>query len=519
MAKITLNQDDYLDKVRGCWMGKNIGGTIGEPFEWYRQRNQVEFYTQKLKGKAAPNDDLDIQLLWLIAMEERGVDLDAHILAEYWCQYVTPHWNEYGRGKVNMRSGLLPPLSGSYDNVYKDSCGSFIRSEIWACVAPGLPDLAAYYAFQDAILDHGDGEGTYGEVFCSATESAAFVIKDLRQCIEIGLSYIPEDCGTAAAVRTAIELAEAKASLDEARHAILDRHRGAAAKPAAMFDYDLEKGFDQGKDGYDAPSNIAITIWALLDGGDDFGRVQCSAVNCGEDTDCTAATAGALWGILRGYKEIPKKWIEPIGDDIVTVSLNKGELGHFGANIPQNVTELTERTHAMAKLMLQTKARSRLALSGAQATDLSSLQPASLRSPDRSAALFRGLRGPVFKFPFFTVQVDYGGDPVISDGQEKRLLIRIDNTYKPQANLSFTWHLPDGWAVSPSRFGHAAAIHGRFRRPAILDCSLFAERVTASVNRAALEITVDGRPTVMHVPIALLNGNYPNEPRGSEPSP
>ena len=34
---ITLALDDYRSKVLGCWMGKNIGGTLGAPFEWRRQ--------------------------------------------------------------------------------------------------------------------------------------------------------------------------------------------------------------------------------------------------------------------------------------------------------------------------------------------------------------------------------------------------------------------------------------------------------------------------------------------------
>ena len=66
-----LNWGDYRSKVLGCWMGKNIGGTLGMPFEWRRQVNDVTFYTQELTGNL-PNDDLDIQLLWLVAMEEQA---------------------------------------------------------------------------------------------------------------------------------------------------------------------------------------------------------------------------------------------------------------------------------------------------------------------------------------------------------------------------------------------------------------------------------------------------------------
>ena len=105
MTQLTLNMDEYRRKVLGCWLGKNIGGTLGAPFEWRRQINDVSFYTQELGGEPLPNDDLDIQLLWLIALEERGLDLNARTLAEYWCLYVTPHWERVRHGQSQHASG------------------------------------------------------------------------------------------------------------------------------------------------------------------------------------------------------------------------------------------------------------------------------------------------------------------------------------------------------------------------------------------------------------------------------
>lgn len=187
----SLAYTDFRQKVLGCWLGKNIGGTVGAPFEWRRQVNDITFYVQEdLNGTPMPNDDLDIQLLWLCALEEKGLDVNAQRLAEYWVTYVTPHWSEYGVGKINMRQGLHAPLTGSFQNACKNSCGAFIRSEIWACIAPGLPHIAARYAYEDAILDHGDGEGSYAEIFMAALESAAFLISDLRQLIDHRSDYL-----------------------------------------------------------------------------------------------------------------------------------------------------------------------------------------------------------------------------------------------------------------------------------------------------------------------------------------
>ncbi len=199
MDKIILGREEYKDKVYACWLGKNIGGTLGVPVEWRRQINDISFYLQNLKGEPVPNDDLDLQLVWLATLEMHGIDIDAHVLADSWLLYVTPHYNEYGTGKANLRRGLLPPLTGNHDNEFKDSCGAFIRSEIWACLAPGLPNVAAKYAYEDAIVDHGHGEGTYAAVMIAAIQSAGFVIGDLRTLIHIGLSYIPADCGVAQA--------------------------------------------------------------------------------------------------------------------------------------------------------------------------------------------------------------------------------------------------------------------------------------------------------------------------------
>ena len=157
------------------------------------------------RSKGAPaNDDLDLQIAWLAAVERYGRQVNASILGDYWLSYIIPNWVEYGTGKANLRAGLVPPMAGYVDNTYKDSCGCFIRSEIWACLAPGHPEIAAKYAYEDAIVDHA-GEGMLGEIFFAAVESAAFVESDPRKLIDIGLSYIPQESKVAGCIRLAVE--------------------------------------------------------------------------------------------------------------------------------------------------------------------------------------------------------------------------------------------------------------------------------------------------------------------------
>ena len=135
-----LGYSELRDRIAGCWQGKNAGGALGAPLECKRGKVNVEWYLQPdIERNPPPNDDLDLQIAWLCAVEEYGSGVSANVLADYWLTYVTPNWSEYGIGKSNLRRGIAPPLSGRVGNYFKDSCGCFIRSEIWACLCPGSP--------------------------------------------------------------------------------------------------------------------------------------------------------------------------------------------------------------------------------------------------------------------------------------------------------------------------------------------------------------------------------------------
>ncbi|MEM1583048.1 MAG: ADP-ribosylglycohydrolase family protein, partial [Candidatus Bathyarchaeia archaeon] len=171
--KLRISWKTYWDKVYGCWLGKNAGGTLGGPLEALYGRDEmfnVWWYPKLVEG-GIPNDDLEIQLVWLQALRDRGINLTARDLAEYWLDCILYNPDEYGLHKTNLRLGLQPPVSGWYNNWFKDCMGSPIRSEIWACIAPGAPNISARYAYQDAICDHAGGESVYGEIFNATVES------------------------------------------------------------------------------------------------------------------------------------------------------------------------------------------------------------------------------------------------------------------------------------------------------------------------------------------------------------
>lgn len=481
--------DKYRGKLHGCWMGKNIGGTLGAPFEWKRQLNDVSFYTQNLNGEPLPNDDLDIQLLWLIVVERHGLDVDAHLLAHYWLYYVSPHWAEYGTAKVNMRSGLAPPLCGTINNPYKDSCGSFIRSEIWACLFPGNPVKAALCAFQDAVVDHGDGEGVYAEVFTAVLESTAFVCQSTAELLRIGLSFIPQNSGVAEAVNDTIGAWKEGKDWQETRDLVLEKHRGQASKHGISIE-DKNKGFDSGPLGYDAPSNVAIVVLGLLYGEGDFGKSITTAVNCGEDTDCTAATLGALLGIMNGIEGIPEKWQESIGRGINTISLNLGDLVEgMESLVPVTIDELSDRIEKLHHAVPH------------------NFQDALSRG-EKFLSTYKKMKGSEFRFPFFSVFIDYDGSPYIQEGKEKQLDIYFHNGERFQKNIMLQCRFPEGWNVQPAG-DFSLYLQAPWFGPAEKKCTL---RITPrgvykALYRGTIRILTEGSPEVHYVPLFFLNGS------------
>ncbi len=325
MRPVTLDKGEYRDRVQACWLGKNIGGTLGAPFEGQMKVLDLEYF-DPVPTEAAANDDLDLQLVWLKMLEERGVTPRLADFADYWMKHLAPYpWDEYGFCLRNLSRGLRPPVSGWFENDFIDQMGSPIRSEIWACIAPGNPQLAAELAWKDAVLDHAGGEGVYGEMFLAALESAAFVESDPRALIHIGLQMIPGHCAIARSVSAALWCHTNGVPWGEARERILRRF--GHSHPCH------------------APQNLAFIILGWLY-GESFGDRLCKAVNCGYDTDCTGATLGSLLGILNGTEGIPAEWKDPVGDRIVFHKFTKGLSG------PKTVSELTERTVVLAERLM-----------------------------------------------------------------------------------------------------------------------------------------------------------------------
>jgi ADP-ribosylglycohydrolase len=327
MAALELTRETYRDKVYGGWVGKQIGGTLGSPLEGKKEIFSLSFY-DPIPGQATANEDLDFQLVWLHALRKHGIGVSTDDLTDAWLEHVTYHWDEYGYATYNLRRGLEPPLSGSFNNWFKHASGAPIRSEIWAMIAPGAPQVAATYAHRDGSIDHAE-EGVWAEMFWAAIESAAFFVSDRGQLLEIGLAMVPATSRVARAVRVARDSHLGQVTVLEARSRIL----------AAV-------GHDNWSD---APQNVGFTVLGWLYAGGDFGAALCTAANCGYDADGNAGTLGAVLGIIRGKSGLPQDWVQPIGDSVVM------GWGIVGLDVERTTAELVEHTVEVGEKVIQAK--------------------------------------------------------------------------------------------------------------------------------------------------------------------
>jgi ADP-ribosylglycohydrolase len=311
----SFNPTTYYDKVLGGWVGKCAGGILGAPIEGYKTFNDIEL-SDELFATNFPNDDLDLQVLWLDMVDKKGPWVREADFTAHWREHVAFPWNEYGIASRNIALGLDIPDTGRHNNGYwSESMGSPIRSEVWGMLFPGDPERAAFYARLDSELDH-TGFSVHAEQFFSACAALAFTDDDLARILDAALNYIPEEGDCADLVR---RVGEWYAKF------------GFTTAAAKIKSYYGDADFTS------APMNVGFTILSILHAGTDFDRIV-ESLHLGHDSDCVVATAAALQGIVQGYAAIPELWKQRVGNEL----LISPEVS--GIRTPATLTELAEWT-------------------------------------------------------------------------------------------------------------------------------------------------------------------------------
>lgn len=353
--KMSICEEDLLDKLNGAWLGRVAGCMLGKPVEGWsheRIRHYLEGadayplcdylppetrtppegvpqpYTWCTKGYirgGERDDDTDYTVLGLHIFEQHGANFTTRDVGNAWL-HLLPAYQTYTAERqayINLVNELPLEEVPQYLNPYREWIGARIRADFWGYVAPGCPERAAEFAYRDAALSHVKN-GIYGEMFTAAMIASAFATQDVVEIIRAGAAEIPAQSREAEMIHDCLQWRRECHDWQEAFSRLLNRYYGKYHPVHTV-------------------NNDAIVLIALLWGWPDFEKVITIAVMQGMDTDCNGATAGSIWGAAFGAKALPSKWTEPLQDRLVSAV--------FGFN-ENRISDLAKRSLKQAVKVL-----------------------------------------------------------------------------------------------------------------------------------------------------------------------
>jgi hypothetical protein len=205
-----------------------------------------------------------------------------------WCA------NLYARRLLDL--DLEPPLTGriAFNPWSVFNISAQFVSESFGHIAPGMPQTAARIGIHYTHLAV-DGEPIQTTQFFTAMIATAYFEKDAEKIVRAGLGALDPKSSVGPLVADVLAWwKENPKDWRETRRRIKEK-------------YTRHGGGMRDRNGYEL--NTAAIVGALLYGGaEDLKETLRLAFNFGWDSDCNAATCGAIVGVVRG-----KKWIDQQG--------------------------------------------------------------------------------------------------------------------------------------------------------------------------------------------------------------
>jgi ADP-ribosylglycohydrolase len=343
------------DRIRGAWEGRISGCQLGKPVELLAMKQGREALLRYLREvdalplrdyvplvedtlvewtgrrscrgeltRSEPDDDINYTVLALMLLEAHGLDLSTEDVARAWLRLL-PAGVTFTAERAAYRI-LLERADGAFvhggppgfdlkqcaDNEYSDWIGAQIRADLYGWVCPGRPGLAADLARRDAALSH-TGDGIHGAAFVAALGAAIPASGSFADAVDVAAGEVPEGSEAADAIALGSALVGRSDAVDE----LHDRYR--ELSPVHTV------------------NNLALVVWGLLSGADDYSGAVGEVVAAGWDTDCNGATVGGLWG-LSG-RPIPPHWTSPWQGRVAVMLAGVGELA---------LDDLVDRTVSVA---------------------------------------------------------------------------------------------------------------------------------------------------------------------------
>jgi ADP-ribosyl-[dinitrogen reductase] hydrolase len=296
-------------KIKSVLFGVAVGDALGVPVEFYSRERLIKNPVTDMIGYGtfslpAGTWSDDSSLTFCLA-EALTQDFDLYIIGQnfvkwYHENYWTPHGYVFDIGNATLQAisrlanGEKPELAGSCNETANGN-GSLMR------IMPLL-----FYIFDKPINERYDitkkvSSITHGHI---RSVIACFYYLEFAKQIFEG----EDKFQIYRNLQTEISNYLTSLSINPREIAFFDRLLKGDI-------YNLEQ--DQIESSGYVLHTIEASIWCLLT-TENYEEAVLKSVNLGGDTDTTAAVTGGLAGLLYGFENIPKKWLEQLAryDDI-----------------------------------------------------------------------------------------------------------------------------------------------------------------------------------------------------------
>jgi hypothetical protein len=449
------------DKIRGGLLGQLLGNLNGLPHEmkYIAEPGNVTAYTPALPEGAWTDDDTDFEWVYIKVMQDENcLLLPPQRIGRLWRERINRRiWcsNLYARELMDL--GIDPPRTGmSALNPWADFniSGQFL-CETFGLLAPALPQSAARVGLNYTRVAI-DGEPAQTTQLFTSMIATAFVTTDIETLLDNGRAAVDPNSTVAQIVRD-----------------VRGWHREhpddwRATRQLLQDKYSKYGGAMRDRNGYEL--NTGSTLAALLYGRGDFVPTLVTAFNFGWDADNTAATAGTIVGVRKGYR-----WMLAQGWQIVDRYKNTTR-----ENMPEDetITSFADRLTDLAERLIIEQGGRRLTENGRIIYRIAAQKPACVQRLESDRAQVAALRAKLRK------EIDDGLSPPASREQRARAAyyaICLDLAPALRAEH------PQEWAAALTALnGHENILQVMFHHsPTPLGDSLRAKAVAAGLKPPA----------------------------------
>jgi len=364
-----ISRAELVDKISGFWIGQLVGNYMGFPFENVYEAEPAPFlvdryYTYKddpairmnrndLRGfvpilaaafeGAFSDDDTDIELVTLHAVEKYGLDINYPEITQMWKTHINRKiWVANRTARNLMDQGFIAPDTGKKkNNPNWFQIDPQLVNEIWSAFYPGMTKKAAERALWGARITN-DEWGTHPTIAYGVMYSAAFFEKDVEKLVQMALDQVPNQGPFAEGMRDVIRWHKQFPEWRQTRKNIHEKY------------WAFQKG------NYKAPVSVVSSlqnglcgIMAVLYGQGDFMKTAGIAVSAGYDCDNQGATCAGLIAVMHGANCIPNrltkdflprgKWKKPFNDQYLNYSRDNLPIMFKISDIVQRIATIAEK--------------------------------------------------------------------------------------------------------------------------------------------------------------------------------